>query len=54
MLAKSIDSRSVFISGMLKPEPHFPFGGIKLSGLSKELSHYGIKEFENIKTVWVK
>ena len=53
-VAARIEAGSVFVNGQVKSDPHLPFGGIKGSGYGRELSHYGIKEFVNVQTVWVK
>lgn len=53
-LAQRIEAGAVFVNGMVASDPRFPFGGIKASGYGRELSHYGIKEFVNIQTLWIK
>ena len=49
-----LEAGSCFVNSFVKSDPRLPFGGIKESGYGRELSHYGIKEFVNIKTVFIK
>lgn len=53
-MARQIESGIVSVNEMVRSDPRMPFGGVKKSGIGRELSEYGIKEFVNIKSIVVK
>ncbi|MDW9247266.1 aldehyde dehydrogenase family protein [Burkholderia cepacia] len=53
LFARQLQTGGLFVNGYSASDPRVPIGGVKKSGYGRELSHFGLREFTNIQTVWI-